>query len=46
MGILIKFIVDIIMGPFLWLSARKLRNSSEWKEAMTKIKELEKNHKL
>lgn len=42
MGILIKLIVDIIMGPFLWLSARKLSKNPEWIESQKKIKELEK----
>jgi predicted nuclease with TOPRIM domain len=42
MGILIKLIVDIIMGPFLWLSARKLNKNPEWIENQKKIKELEK----
>ena len=42
MGILIKLIVDIIMGPFLWLSARKLNKNPEWIEKQKKIKELEK----
>ena len=42
MGILIKLIVDIIMGPFLWLSARKLSKNPEWIESQKKIKELTK----
>ena len=40
MGILIKIIVDIIMGPFLWLSARKLSKNPEWRDTQAKVKEL------
>jgi hypothetical protein len=39
---MISFIVDIILGPFLWLSARKLNKNPEWIENQKKIKELEK----
>jgi hypothetical protein len=39
---MISFIVDIILGPFLWLSARKLSKNPEWIEGQKKIKELEK----
>ena len=42
MGILIKLIVDIIMGPFLWLSARKLRKNSEWQDVQKSIAVLDK----
>ncbi len=37
-----SIIVDIILGPFLWLSARKLSKNPEWIESQKKIKELEK----
>jgi hypothetical protein len=35
-------LVDLIFGPFLHLSALKLRNSKEWRDTMTKVKELTK----
>jgi hypothetical protein len=35
-------LVDLIFGPFLHLSALKLRNTKEWRDTMTKVKELEK----
>jgi hypothetical protein len=35
-------LVDLIFGPFLHLSALKLRNTKEWRDTMKKVKELEK----
>ena len=35
-------LVDLIFGPFLHLSALKLRNTKEWRDTQAKIKELTK----
>jgi hypothetical protein len=45
MNILIKFIADIIIGPFLWLSARRLRKSDEWKDIQKNIAVLDKQRR-
>ena len=33
-------LVDLIFGPFLHLSALKLRNTKEWRDTQAKVKEL------
>jgi hypothetical protein len=38
---LVKMLVDLILGPFIHIDARKLAKSKEYKDAMKKIKELE-----
>jgi hypothetical protein len=43
---MISIIVDIILEPFLWLSARRLRKSDEWRDNQAKIKELTKKAEM
>jgi hypothetical protein len=39
-------LVDLIFGPFLHLSALKLRNTKEWRDTQAKIKELTKKAEM
>jgi hypothetical protein len=38
---IIQTLVDVILGPFIHMDARKLAKSKEYKDAMKKIKELD-----